>query len=60
MFIKISFMPVLSTLQPTVSICKVGDSGLQTYQTVTILKRATAVEFTTILPILYILCVCPA
>jgi hypothetical protein len=40
----------------TLSICKVGDCGLQTYQTVTILKRATAVEFTTITPILYIHC----
>jgi len=38
----------------TFSICKVGDCGLQTYQTVTILKRATTVEFTTISPILYI------
>src|SRR5690606_28719488 len=35
------------------SICKVGDCGLQTYQTETILKRATTVEFTTITPILY-------
>ena len=32
----------------------VGDCGLQTYQTVTTLKRATAFEFTTITPILYI------
>src|SRR5690554_2240618 len=38
------------------SICKVGDCGLQTYQTVTILKRATTYEFTTIQPILYIHC----
>jgi hypothetical protein len=38
------------------SICKVGDCGLQTYQTVTILKRATTLEFTTISPILYIHC----
>jgi len=40
----------------TICICKVGDCGLQTYQIVTILKRATAVEFTAISPILYILC----
>lgn len=41
---------------PTVSICKVGDCGLQTYQIVTILKRATTLEITTISPILYIHC----
>lgn len=40
----------------TESICKVGDCGLQTYQTVEKLKRATTVEFTTITPILYIHC----
>jgi hypothetical protein len=40
----------------TFRICKVGDCGLQNYQTVTILKRATTVEFTTISPILYIHC----
>ena len=40
----------------TFSICKVGDCGLHTYQTVTILKRATTLEFTTISPILYIHC----
>ena len=40
----------------TLSIYKVGDFGFQSYQTVTILKRATAVEFTAIAPILYILC----
>ena len=40
----------------TLSICKVGDCGLQTYQTVTKLKRAETVEFTTITPILYIQC----
>lgn len=34
----------------------VGDCGLQTYQTVTILKRATAFDFSTIPPILYIPC----
>lgn len=38
----------------TVIICKIGDCGLQPYQTVTILKRAKTVEFTTITPILYI------
>ena len=41
---------------PTFSICKVGDFGLQTCQTVTMLKRATTVEFTAISPILYIHC----
>ena len=40
----------------TVSICKVGDCGLQTYQTAEKLKRATTVEFATISPILYIHC----
>ncbi len=40
----------------TVSICKVGDCELQTYQTDTILTRATPPEFTTISPILYIHC----
>jgi hypothetical protein len=35
----------------TLSICKVGDYGLQTYQPFTKLKRAATVEFTTILPI---------
>jgi hypothetical protein len=43
-------------LLPTFSICKVGDCVLQTYQTVTTLKRAATVEFTTITPILYIHC----
>src|SRR5690554_3572245 len=41
---------------PTFSICKVGDCGLQTYQTEMKLKRATTVEFTAISPILYIHC----
>lgn len=41
---------------PTLSIWKVGDCGLQTYQTVTKLKRATALEFAAISPILYIHC----
>ena len=40
----------------TFSICKVGDCGLQTYQTATIFKRATTLEFTAISPILYIHC----
>ncbi|HAB54527.1 MAG TPA: hypothetical protein DCE80_20500 [Ignavibacteriales bacterium] len=40
----------------TFSICKVGDCGLQNYQTVENLKRATTVEFTTFSPILYIHC----
>jgi hypothetical protein len=40
----------------TFSICKVGDCGLQTYQTEMKLKRATTVEFTAISPILYIHC----
>ncbi len=34
----------------------VGDCGLQTYQTVMMLKRATALYFSTIPPILYIPC----
>ncbi|WP_298938856.1 calcium-translocating P-type ATPase, PMCA-type [uncultured Dysgonomonas sp.] len=34
----------LLRLQLTASICKVGDCGLQIYQTVTILKRATTLE----------------
>ena len=42
--------------QVTFSICKVGDCGLQTYQTEMKLKRATTVEFTAISPILYIHC----
>jgi hypothetical protein len=50
------FAESLYPLQATVSICKVGDCGLQTYQIVTILKRATALDFTTISPILYIHC----
>ena len=40
----------------TFSICKVGDCVLQTYQTVTKLKRATTLEFTIISPILYMQC----
>ncbi len=40
----------------TLSICKVGDCGLQTYQTAKKLKRATTLEFTTVTPILYIHC----
>lgn len=40
----------------TVSICKVGGYGLETYQAVTNLKRPTTVEFTAIAPILYIHC----
>ena len=40
----------------TFSICKVGDCGIQTYQTVKNFKRATPLEFTTITPILYIHC----
>lgn len=43
-------------LHITLSICKVGDCGLQTYQAATILKRATTPKFTTISPILYIHC----
>lgn len=43
-------------LLPLVSICKVGDCGLQNYQTVTLLERAIAVEITTITPNLYIHC----
>ena len=39
----------------TFSICKVGDCGLQTYQIVTILRRATTLEVTTVSPILYTL-----
>jgi len=38
----------------TVSICKVGDCGFQTYQTDAMLKRAKVLEFTTVSPILYI------
>lgn len=34
-----------------VSICKVGGCELQTYQTVTIFKWTTTLEFTTISPI---------
>ncbi len=49
------FVSVLH-LAVTLSICKVGDCGLQTYQTVTILKRATTLEINTISPILYIHC----
>lgn len=51
-------MPFLH-LAVTVRICKVGDCGLQTYQTVEKLKRATALDFTTIAPILYIHCYLP-
>ena len=40
----------------TLSICKVGDYGLQNYQITQKLKRATPLEFTTITPILYIHC----
>jgi hypothetical protein len=40
----------------TFGICKVGDCGFQTNQTVTKLKRATATKFSTITPILYIHC----
>jgi hypothetical protein len=47
---------VFAKLPPTLSICKVGDCGLQTYQTATKFKRATALEFTTTSPILYIHC----
>jgi hypothetical protein len=43
-------------LLTTLSICKVGDCGLQTYQTEMNLKRATTIEFTAISPILYIHC----
>jgi len=39
-----------------VSICKSGDCGLQTYQTVKILKRATTLEINTISAILFIHC----
>jgi len=46
-------------LHLTLSICKVGDCALKTYQTVTILKRAKAVEFTAISPILYVHCCTP-
>ena len=38
----------------TVSIFKVGDCGLQTYQTVTIFERAAAIQFTIISPIMYV------
>ena len=50
------YLLCLVKLGITLSICKVGDWGLQTYHTVTILKRATTLEFTTISPILYIHC----
>ena len=40
----------------TLSICKVGECGLQTYQTATQFERATNLEFTTYTPILYIHC----
>jgi len=46
----------LLALPITFSICKVGDCGLQTYQTEKILKRATTLEFATNSPILYIHC----
>jgi hypothetical protein len=51
---------IFLALHPMIRICKVGDCGLQTYQTATILKRATTLKFTTISPILYIHCVRPA
>jgi len=38
----------LLVLTTTVSIWQVGDCGVQIYQTVAKLKRATALEFTTI------------
>ena len=41
-------------MRTTLSICKVGDCGLQTYQTEMKLKRAATVEFTTTSTILYI------
>jgi hypothetical protein len=46
----------MSYIPLTFRICKVGDCGLHTYQPVTKLKRATALEFTTISPILYLHC----
>ena len=56
LYSKLSTVSFFLHLAVTVSICKVGDCGLQTYQTVTILKRATTLEITTITPILYIHC----
>ena len=52
----ILYYTVVLKLTLTVSICKVVDSEIQTYQTVNILKWVTIVEFTTISPILYIHC----
>lgn len=40
----------------TFSIYEVGDCGFQSYQTEIKMKRATALEFITISPILYIHC----
>ena len=43
-------------LHTTLSIGKVGDCGLQTYQIVTLFEHDTALDLTTITPILYIHC----
>ena len=50
------FRIALLHLHTTFGICKVGDCGFQTNQTVTKLNRATATKFSTITPILYIHC----
>ncbi len=49
---------LLNEMVERTSICKVGDCGLQTYQTEKMLNRASTVEITTILPILYMQCCC--
>ncbi|MDD4209656.1 MAG: hypothetical protein PHI52_04885 [Bacteroidales bacterium] len=54
--INVSSFDFVYTCIQRASICKVGDCGRQTYQTNTILKWATTVEFTTVSPILYIHC----
>jgi len=40
----------------TLAICKVGESGAIRYQNTRRLKRDTALEFTTVTPILHIYC----
>ena len=58
-YISLSFYVYFSVVLPlptAVSICKVGDCGLQIYQTEMKLKRATALGFTIITPILNIHC----
>ena len=58
-YISLSFYVYFSVVLPlptAVSICKVGDCGLQIYQTKMKLKRATALGFTIITPILNIHC----